>query len=104
MTHHLFVIRNSYGYVSGVPGFHLEHVPGPFDPHGGHCHTVLRRQTPVGRSEARFRLTAVIVKRIGHARRFQLTESLLVHATYERHVVVTDAKRCAKQLIDKSKL
>jgi len=41
--YHLFVVRNSYGDVSGVPGFHLEQVSVPFGPRGGHGHAVLSR-------------------------------------------------------------
>lgn len=94
VAYHLFVFRNSDGHVGCISGFHFKQVPGPFDTDGRHGYTVLGRQTSVRSAEASFRLTAVVVIRIGHATRSELPEFFLVGATYERHVVIADTERC----------
>lgn len=91
-TYHLLIIRDTDGHISSVPGFHFKHIPGPFDFDGRYGSAVLCRQATIGRSEARFRLTTVVVKRVHYTSRSQLTEFPLVGATYECYIVVTNAK------------
>lgn len=96
--YHFFVVRNACGYVNGRRlGHHLEQVFGPFGSDGRRGHAVLSRHTPVRRAEARFGLTAFVVKRMVRRTRSrsQLTESPLIVTARERHVVKTDAGICA---------
>jgi hypothetical protein len=96
VAYHFLIFRNPDGYIGCVPGFHFKHVPGPFDFDGRHSHAVLSLQTTVRRPEACFCLATIVVKRIGHAGRFELSEFSLVSAAYESYVVVIDTERCEK--------
>lgn len=95
LTHHFLIVRNPDGHVGSVSSFHFKHVSGPFDFDGRHGSAVLCRQATIRRPEARFRLTAGVVKWIHYTCRSQLTEFPLVGATYERYVVVTNTERYA---------